>query len=135
MDYWATNNYQLTITDPPDNVDSQKPHHVVLPVLMMQIWCRMMEDPAMDPIVCATIAKIALNTPLGGERRKSLVFLSSNPADVVTLFAKKDFITFESICEVRQKLGEEQFSNHDNMSSHMECLDETTRMEHQLTIA
>ena len=89
----------------------------------------------MDPIVCATIAKIALNTPLGGERRKSLVFLLSFPADVVTLFAKKDFITFESICEVRQKLGEEQLANHENMSSHMECLDETTRMEHQLTIA
>ena len=29
---------------------------------------RMMDDPAMDPIVCATIAKIALNTCLGPER-------------------------------------------------------------------
>ena len=26
------------------------------------MFLRMMDDPAMDPIVCATIAKIALNT-------------------------------------------------------------------------
>lgn len=59
----------------------------------------MLEDPAMDPIVCATIAKIALNTPLVTFERGKRVFLLSFPADVLTVFTKKCFITIESICK------------------------------------